>query len=61
MIRAKHFAAPQIEKTIDRLSSALLSIKASILHSPKNISILEKIVDIFRMQLQFDEPAFSKL
>ncbi|KAL6743755.1 hypothetical protein Aduo_016762 [Ancylostoma duodenale] len=27
MIRAKHFAAPQIEKTIDRLTSALLSIK----------------------------------
>ncbi|KAK6758912.1 hypothetical protein RB195_016254 [Necator americanus] len=27
MIRAKHFASPQIEKTIDTLSSALLSIK----------------------------------
>ncbi|KHJ79774.1 spectrin repeat-containing domain protein [Oesophagostomum dentatum] len=27
MIRAKHFAAPQIEKTIDTLTSALLSIK----------------------------------
>ncbi|VDL75035.1 unnamed protein product [Nippostrongylus brasiliensis] len=27
MVRAKHFASPQIEKTIDRLTTALLSIK----------------------------------